>query len=270
MDIATMRAALPGLDDGRARQMHPPMEGAMREFQITSAMRSAMWLAQIGHESNSLRWMEELASGAAYEGRRDLGNTQRGDGVRFKGRGPIQLTGRANYTRAGQALKLNLVGNPGLAAQPQHAFRVSAWWWKTHGLNEISDRGDVLGATRRINGGTNGLNDRRRRYDIACRLGDRVIPGGARPSQLQPSGGAPRQNVTFSRHRNPRHGDVRVWQAKMKQRGWRIDVDGVFGPQSEGVAKGLQRNRGLQRDGIVGPRTWQATWGPGGGPTTPG
>ena len=177
MNLDTLLACMPGLRRDIASGYLPFMETAMREFQITTAPRSWMWLAQVGHESASLRYMEEIASGSAYEGRLDLGNTSPGDGRRFKGRGPIQLTGRANYTRAGQALKLPLVAEPHLAARPQHAFRVSAWWWWQAGLNPISDRLDVIGATRRINGGTNGLRDRQERYARVRALGDRVIPG---------------------------------------------------------------------------------------------
>jgi putative chitinase len=181
VNIETLLAAMPGLDRPRATSYLPPMEAAMWEFQISTELRSRMWLAQVGHESVSLRYFEEIASGAAYEGRRDLGNTQPGDGVRFKGRGPIQLTGRANYTSAGNALGLPLVSNPPMAADPRHAFRVSAWWWATHGLNPISDTADVLAATRRINGGTNGLTDRQQRYERCRALGARVILGAAQP-----------------------------------------------------------------------------------------
>lgn len=153
----------------------------MREFGVTNQPRARMYLAQVGHESVSLRYFEEIASGAAYEGRRDLGNTQPGDGVRFKGRGPIQITGRHNYTLAGNALKLPLVSNPPMAADPKHAFRVSTWWWWQAGLNPISDRNDVLGATRRINGGTNGLADRQNRWNAIGRLGAAILPGAGAP-----------------------------------------------------------------------------------------
>jgi putative chitinase len=179
VNVDTLLAAMPGLTRSLATDYLPPMEAAMREYKVTSEARSRMWLAQVGHESVSLRYFEEIASGAAYEGRADLGNTQPGDGVRFKGRGPIQITGRANYTSAGNALALPLVSNPPMAADPRHAFRVSAWWWATHGLNEISDTGDVVAATRRINGGLNGLDDRQNRYARCRGLGAKVIPGGA-------------------------------------------------------------------------------------------
>ena len=191
MNVDTLLAAMPGLSRPLATEYLPLMEAAMREFQITSEARARMWLAQVGHESVSLRYFEEIASGAAYEGRRDLGNTQPGDGRRFKGRGPIQLTGRSNYTIAGRALGLDLVGRPELAAQPRHAFRVSAWWWQTHGLNQISDTGDVVAATRRINGGLNGLADRQARYIRIRALGARVIPGAAAPAATPTPAPAP-------------------------------------------------------------------------------
>jgi predicted chitinase len=186
MEVGTLMSAMPGLDRTKATAYLPPMEVAMREFNITNLARSRMWLAQVGHESMSLRYFEEIASGAAYEGRKDLGNTQKGDGVRFKGRGPIQITGRYNYTKAAQALKLDLVNNPPLAAQPQHAFRVSAWWWANNGLNGISDTNDVVAATRRINGGLNGLQDRQSRYARVQTLGNAVLPGAIQQSQSQP------------------------------------------------------------------------------------
>lgn len=182
MNVDTLLAAMPGLARSTATSYLPFMEAAQREFGVTNQLRCYMWLAQVGHESASLKYMEEIASGAAYEGRLDLGNTQPGDGVRFKGRGPIQLTGRANYTAAGNALNLPLVSNPPMAAQPQYAFRVSAWWWWSHGLNAISDTGDVVAATRRINGGTNGLADRQSRYTKCRGLGAAVLPGEVTPS----------------------------------------------------------------------------------------
>jgi predicted chitinase len=178
VDVATLVAAMPGLSTAKATSYLPPMEAAMREFDITSEMRSRMWLAQCGHESGSLVYFEEIASGAAYEGRKDLGNTQPGDGKKYKGRGPIQITGRYNYTDAQAGMGIPLVDRPEMAADPfGAAFRISAWWWKKYGLNEISDKGDVLAATKRINGGTNGLSDRQKRYDIAKGLGAKVIVG---------------------------------------------------------------------------------------------
>ncbi len=101
--------------------MFPFLEQAMQEFEIIGLLRESAFLAQLAHESAELRYMEEIASGSAYEGRRDLGNTRPGDGKRYKGRGPIQLTGRANYQKYGHLLGLDLVNHPEHAALPQLA-----------------------------------------------------------------------------------------------------------------------------------------------------
>ena len=124
--------------------------------------RALMFLAQLGHESAGLRYMEEIASGAAYEGRLDLGNTQVNDGTRFKGRGPIQLTGRANYRRFGDLLNIPLESIPTIAARPNVGFRVAVMYWTDRGLNAWADAGDFRRITREINGGYNGMDDRNR------------------------------------------------------------------------------------------------------------
>jgi putative chitinase len=142
----------------------------MKASQINTPLRISHFLAQIGHESLDLRYSEEIADGSAYEGRADLGNTQPGDGPRFKGRGLIQLTGRANYTDYGQAKGRDfLTGtNPGLiASDPDLAVDVAAWFWNRNSLNKFADADDVLTITRRINGGTNGLDDRKARLGVA-------------------------------------------------------------------------------------------------------
>lgn len=138
----------------------PLLTSAALEFDITSAARQAAWLAQLAHESGELHYVEELASGEAYEGRKDLGNVYPGDGVTFKGRGLIQLTGRANYKLLSDAFQVDLLKHPELLEQPVYAARSAAWFWKTHGLNELADQGDFVRITRRINGGVNGLAQR--------------------------------------------------------------------------------------------------------------
>lgn len=140
------------------------------EFKIDTPARQASFLSQVGHESGQLLYVRELASGAAYEGRKDLGNTQPGDGTRYRGRGLIQITGRENYTACMMALDIDCVAHPELLELPENACRSAGWFWATHGLNELADAGDQTNVTRRINGGTNGLADRLALFSIAERV----------------------------------------------------------------------------------------------------
>lgn len=158
------------LAGARADTFCSPLNAAMAEFGITTPARQAAFIAQVAHESGQFRYVREIASGQAYEGRADLGNTFKGDGVRFKGRGLIQVTGRANYKACGAALGLDLVMFPELLEQPMYACRSAAWFWKSHGLNELADAGDQVKITRRINGGTNGLAERLAYFEIARKV----------------------------------------------------------------------------------------------------
>jgi putative chitinase len=118
-------------------------------------------MAQLNHESGGFLYMEEIASGAAYEGRRDLGNTEVGDGKRFKGRGPIQLTGRANYRNYGRQVGFDFERHPEMVAYPSVGLLVACMYWKNNGLNELADADNIEKITRRINGGLNGYEDRK-------------------------------------------------------------------------------------------------------------
>ena len=162
-----LRAITPNLGIERAESLSGFLNLAMAEADISTPQRQAMFLGQVAHESGGFRYSEELASGAAYEWRRDLGNIYAGDGRRYKGRGFIQLTGRANYREAGRALGLDLINNPALAATDLNAARVAAWYWDSRELNSPADQGNFLEVTRRINGGTNGYWDRMRYYNRA-------------------------------------------------------------------------------------------------------
>jgi len=152
-----------------------PLNRAMAEFEINTTARQAAFLAQIAHESGSLRYVRELASGAAYDTGRlaeRLGNTPEddGDGERYKGRGLIQITGTANYRECSAALygePQHLLDHPELLELPDAACRSAAWFWHSRGLNELADTGDFLRITKRINGGINGIEDRRAFYDRA-------------------------------------------------------------------------------------------------------
>ena len=128
---------------------------------LDTPLRLAHFMAQLIHESGNFRYMEEIASGAAYEGRTDLGNTQPGDGVRYKGRGPIQLTGRANYRDYGRDAGLDLERNPLMVAIPSLGLMVGCMFWKKNNLNGVADADDIERITRKINGGLNGFEDRK-------------------------------------------------------------------------------------------------------------
>lgn len=144
-------------------------------YEINSKNRQAAFLAQIGHESGQLHYTEEIASGKAYEGRRDLGNLFKGDGVRFKGRGLIQITGRSNYVSTGKALGLDLVNYPEQLKEPQLATQSACWWWYNRGLNQIADVHSEVNfkkITRIINGGYNGYADRFKIWQRALQVLD--------------------------------------------------------------------------------------------------
>jgi predicted chitinase len=174
-----LRAIMPDLPKVKRDRFLPRLQQALSEFGIDSPARHAAFLAQLAHESGQLRFMEELWGPTAAQLRYELpgtlattlGNTEPGDGKRFKGRGPIQITGRANYRRFGDLLHIDLVTNPHMAAHPDLAFRIAGLFWTKNGLNELADQASPEAfskITRRINGGLNGLADRERFYAVAC------------------------------------------------------------------------------------------------------
>ena len=172
LDEATLLKIMPHAKS-RVQDFLEPLNAAMREFHINTPERQAAFLAQIAHESGELRYVKELASGAAYEGRVSLGNTQPGDGMKFKGRGLIQITGRANYAACSAALYDGpdvLIQHPELLETVSGACRSAAWYWQTRGLNELADAGNFERITRRINGGLNGLADRLALFQVACKV----------------------------------------------------------------------------------------------------
>jgi len=144
---------------------HLVTEMALRS--INTPLRRAHFLAQLAHESLCFVYASELADGSAYEGRKDLGNSEKGDGKRFKGRGLIQLTGRTNYIAFGKAAGRDLThdGNwTTVATDPVLAVGAAGWFWDTHKLNALADSDEIRKITKVINGGTNGLDDRMRYY----------------------------------------------------------------------------------------------------------
>ena len=150
----------------RVFQMLPPLNDCLPRAEITSGLRGAMFLAQLAHESAEFRYLEEIADGHLYDIRvnprlaQKLGNVQPGDGARFKGRGPIQVTGRANYAQMSAALGVDFIAHPELLAEPRYGFAAAAEFWRAHGCNAPADAGDVEACTKLINGGLNGIDFR--------------------------------------------------------------------------------------------------------------
>lgn len=150
-----------------------PLNTNLDSWAISTKLRQAHFLAQIAHESGELKWLKELwgptHSQSGYEFREDLGNTESGDGFKFRGRGLIQVTGRANYAKASQAIYGDdrLLETPELLQEPEGAATSAAWFWYSHGINQIADTDDIRAVTRAVNGGLNGLEERQVYLDRA-------------------------------------------------------------------------------------------------------
>lgn len=173
--------AATGISESRAAKWYEPVEHGMFEFAIVSPKRAAAFLATVGHESGGFRYTRELwgptAAQRRYEGRRDLGNVKPGDGSRYRGRGLIQITGRANYAEVSDGLGVDFVATPDLLETMEYAARSAAWWWANNGCNELADTRDFLAVSRRVNVGNpdssvipNGWADRQQRYERALRV----------------------------------------------------------------------------------------------------
>jgi putative chitinase len=164
-DLYSLRGIMVHAGQEAVSRYYKHLVTTMETRSINTPLRRAHFLAQLGHESGSLAYTEEIASGMAYEGRvKGLGNTEKGDGVRFKGRGLIQLTGRKNYAAYGESIGRDLTvdGNWNLVAtDPELAVDAAGWYWETNELNALADSDNVEKITKVINGGHNGLHDRK-------------------------------------------------------------------------------------------------------------
>ena len=167
-----------GAPEPRAARFASWLGEAMLAYSIDNPLRQAAFLAQIGHESSSLLYTTELwgptSAQRGYEGRADLGNTQPGDGLKFRGHGLIQVTGRANHAAMRDRLRMrfgprvpDFEGWPEGLCEPEWAAYSAADFWGLKKLNPLADAGAFFQITRRINGGTNGIEDRLQRYERA-------------------------------------------------------------------------------------------------------
>lgn len=198
MTAAELIRKVSGLHLSKAQLYAPTLTAAMAAYEINTPARINMFLAQIGHESQSFTCMQESlyyttskrllqifgkyikaseagsflrnsekVANRVYANRNGNGNEASGDGYRFRGRGLPQLTGRDNYAAAGKALGLDLLSNPDLLFQAEHSANTAGWIWKSRGCNELADKNDFNTITRKINGGLNGLDDRQQRLKFA-------------------------------------------------------------------------------------------------------
>lgn len=154
----------PNLKEPKLTMWAGAISSAMELYGIITKHQQAAFLAQIMHESGECRYVKELASGEAYEGRKDLGNTVKGDGVRYKGRGLVQITGRTNYTTLSKAFGQDFINKPELLEQAEFAAKSAAWFWNSRSLNQYATGTDdgFKTITKRINGGYTGLEDRQK------------------------------------------------------------------------------------------------------------
>ncbi len=218
------------------------------KYEINSKLRICHFLAQAAHETDGFQTLEEYASGTAYEGRKDLGNNVRGDGKKFKGRGIFQLTGRANYKTFGERLGYNLVSNPELAKTPEVSVLVALEYWKDRGLNKHADADNVEMITRRINGGLNGFDDRKKylaraKQSVNDQITDSVT---ARPE--------PPVNIVMAK-KGDKSSYVMDLQKMLNNKGANIIVDGHYGSGTEVAVRSFQQKNNLEVTGSIDTNT---------------
>lgn len=165
-----LRSIMPLIGE-RADSFVQPLNDTMEIYEINTPQRQAAFLAQLAHESGEFKYMRELADGKAYEGRKDLGNVHEGDGVKYRGRGPIQITGYDNYQKCSLAIYNDerLLEQPELLEKPFDGCMAAGWFWSSKNLNALADQFDFRAITRRINGGENGMAEREAYYKQAVK-----------------------------------------------------------------------------------------------------
>lgn len=221
----------------------------MPKYEVNTYLRVCHFLAQAAHESASFRTLEEYADGSAYEGRKDLGNVNKGDGKRYKGRGIFQLTGRSNYQRFGKLIGRDLEGNPELAESPEVSVLTALEYWKSRGLNGFADKDDVETITRRINGGLNGFDDRKNYLSKAKKIVPSTFTFGA------PKLPEPPQVIKIDPIIVAKVGDnstyIRDLQYRLLRKGQHLKADGAYGPNTELAVRNFQSLNGLPVTGSI-------------------
>lgn len=244
------------------------------KYEITTANRIAGFFAQVGHESAGLKTLEEnlfyraetldkifpkyfknagrnaaeyakqpeKIANIVYASRMGNGDTASGDGYKFRGRGAIQLTGRENYTNFGKTIGLTAEQVIDYVQTKKGALESACWYWKSRNLNAACDASDIVKMTKLVNGGTIGLEDRKKHYDEALAILGGAVPAPAPAAAPAASGGVLR--------RGSKGDDVKKMQAALG-----LTADGDFGPGTEAALKKWQAANGLTADGVAGPKT---------------
>ena len=253
VDADLLLALAPQAPGQRARRQKEIIDGmgaslaaTLDDYAINTPLRIAHFLAQVAEESDGFCTTEEYASGRAYEGRVNLGNTEPGDGPLFKGRGLIQLTGRANYAKVGKELKLPLEAEPRSVSDPYVYLLVSCVYWRDRDINPHADADDIVTVTHLVNGGQLGIDVRRAYLSRAKAL----LAGLGAQDAVPPGGG---MSVL---HRGSEGPEVGMLQRSLAAAGYPVALDGDFGPATELAVRHFQTATGLAGDGIVGAETW--------------
>lgn len=246
-----IKAIAPNSKEEIVRPLVEFLNKHMNKYEVNTHLRVCHFIAQAAHESASFRTLEEYADGSAYEGRKDLGNVNRGDGKRYKGRGIFQLTGRANYRDMSKKLGVDLEGNPELAESPEISVLTALEYWKSRGLNAHADKDNVEMITRRINGGLNGFDDRKNYLAKA----KRIIPHDFKFANTDTATtDVVSINVVVAK-RGDRSSYVADLQNMLIKKGANIKADGIFGPATETAVKDFQTKNGLTVTGSIDTNT---------------
>lgn len=260
------------------------MNTVFPKYEIDSPNRIAAFLAQCGHESGGWRVFSENLNYSAkaldavfgkyfkragrdaneyarqpekianvvYANRMSNGDTESGDGWRYRGRGPIQLTGKANYEAFSREMSVDVVENPDLVSEDKEIALMSAiWFWNTNRLNRYADNGDIKTMTKRINGGFNGLEDRIHHWEEALEM----LGAGGERSEYVENADAPAEEYIDVEDIGILRTGARGEGVKILQEALGITADGIFGPGTENALKRWQANNNLVVDGIAGPNT---------------
>lgn len=223
-------------------------------YQIDTPLRLSHFIAQTAHESDGFRTMEEYATGNAYEGRKDLGNTKLGDGPRYRGRGTIELTGRANYRAFTAWMRKRIPSCPDFEAQPELVaqFPWAGWaafyFWSEHGLNALADKDDLVAVTKVVNGGRNGLTERAKYLAKSKTVIGTLVADLMSREQKFP---VLRRGMAGAAIEDLQRGLVAAGV-------YHLSIDGFFGPGTEQAVRAFQKAYGLTVDGIAGAGTFGA------------